>query len=221
VRRRLVQVLRRANETADDDRLYRQALALGLERSDAAVRRRLIQRLRAQIAAEGCNGAAPSPATAATEETPAEPGLRLTHVFVSRTRWGEGVEAEAARVLAILRSDTSAAPDGRGDPSPAGNDIRASGRADLARWFGPAFASQAMHLPERQWAGPLWSPYGAHLVWIHERRDPGGAARDGSARDGQSSATEARLRARCRDRAVRAALKAMRQEQHVIVEGST
>ena len=41
--------------------------------------------------------------------------------------------------------------------------------ADLARLFGPEFASALRNLPVGEWEGPLSSGYGAHLVRIEER----------------------------------------------------
>jgi parvulin-like peptidyl-prolyl isomerase len=38
------------------------------------------------------------------------------------------------------------------------------------RAFGSAFASALETVPPGRWTGPIASAYGAHLVWVHERR---------------------------------------------------
>jgi parvulin-like peptidyl-prolyl isomerase len=35
--------------------------------------------------------------------------------------------------------------------------------------FGPAFGAAVVRVPVGQWAGPVPSSYGLHLVWVHER----------------------------------------------------
>ena len=93
--------------------------------------------------------------------------LRLTHVFVSRSRHGTHTAAIAIQLLRELRRD--------GAPSRAVGDGFVHGAAidgtasDLDRTFGPGFAQALANQPLQQGLGPIASTYGLHLVWLGAR----------------------------------------------------
>jgi len=160
----------------DDEVLYREALALGLDRGDIIVRRSLLQKM--EFLLEGLHPV-PEPNDAELEaylrehaeryRTPAR--ISLTHVFVSRDRHG----AAAETIVADLREQlvAGADPAGLGDPFLRGRELRAQSEQDLSGIFGPAFARVASEQPVGTWAGPVTSSYGLHLVRVGQRTDAG------------------------------------------------
>ncbi len=169
----------------DTEVLTREALALGLDRGDAVVRRRLVQKM--EFVAESL---APTeePDDATLERFVADhperyaspPRVALTHVFVASERHGPEAAAIATQLGERLR--TGADPSGLGDPFARGREIGPATERELAGVFGPAFASRAMTLPVGHWSGPLRSSYGQHLVRVRSST-PGEPARLGEARE--------------------------------------
>jgi hypothetical protein len=166
----------------DAEALHAEALALGLDRSDEVIRRRLVEVMRLRI--EGAARAAePTEAEVAAaigrvRERWVEPGrVRITHVFLSRSRRGARVSADAREMLARLGNDAVAPEEAArfGDPSLIPTQLPALSRRGLARRFGGEFADAAdvvIGLPPAAWRGPVPSAYGLHLVWVHERIPP-------------------------------------------------
>lgn len=177
VRARLLTLGRYLGLHADgDDALEREARALGLQRSDEVVRRHLVEMMR--LAA-----AKPGPA-----DIPDEAELRqyyaqhqshfaqperigLTHVYLSRDRRGDQLEADAAQLLDRLRQGAIAPEDAAafGDPFVRGARVPLASATALDHAFGPGFAAALADLPAQTWSGPLRSAYGLHLVWIAAR----------------------------------------------------
>lgn len=146
-----------ANPAAlEEEALYREALALGLDQGDLIVRRRLVQKMR-QLLELDVIVAEPDEATlqAWVAADPARYGLAprvdLDHRFVA-----------AGRV----------ADDGGSDPHPAGARLQGADGRQLERLFGSALASRIQTLPEGDWHGPLDGPLGQHYVRITARISP-------------------------------------------------
>jgi hypothetical protein len=156
----------------DTEVMLREALALGLDRGDIIVRRRLVQKM------EFLNqGTAPAPAPNDADLTAfldrhAERYLlasrtTLAHVFVSSHLH----PGDAPAVAAELRERIAAGEDAAtlGDPFLRGREFRAATEGELAGVFGPAFAHEVQTLPIDEWRGPIASSFGLHLVRVRER----------------------------------------------------
>ncbi len=157
----------------DEVELYQQAKELGLDDDDVVIRRILAQKMRlvAELA-EGPVEPSPDEVEAYFAEhaddwiRPARVSIR--HVFLSRDRRGDALDADAEALLADL---ADAGPDDAshlGDPFPLGRQHRARSEVQLAKLFGPEFAARAMQLEVGRWVGPVPSAYGAHLVYVDE-----------------------------------------------------
>jgi hypothetical protein len=163
----------------DDAAVEREARALGLTRSDEVVQRHLAEMMRLAAAKPG-PGDLPSEAALRTYYEQhatrfAEPlRVRLTHVYLSRDRRGDALDADATALLTDLQQRATDPRDAGalGDPFVRSADVGPSSAADLDRVFGPGFAAALADLPEHTWSGPIASPYGLHLVWIEERLPP-------------------------------------------------
>ena len=179
VHERLVRLGGFVGEEGERDRagLEREARRLGLDRSDIVIRRHLVHMMRLAMEQprpeDLPDEAAERAYLAAHAGEFAQPAtVRLTHVFLSADRRGAAVASDADAVLAQLRRG-GASPDAAaalGDPFLAGADIGPASASDLARIFGPALARAVAEAPLATWVGPLRSPFGFHLVWVHERR---------------------------------------------------
>ena len=200
----------------DEEVLYREAIALGLDRGDVIVRRRLVQKMeliaRASVRDPSDEELAAHLAAHADRYRPAD-AISFRHVFVSRDRHGAGAAAKAEELLAALRS--GADPATLGDPFVAGASFARRTRTDLEAAFGPPFAEGALAAPAGAWSGPLASTYGLHLVHVSARH--GGGAPD-------LAAVRARVREDLlnerREAAVRAEVERLRGRYEVQIEGA-
>lgn len=154
--------------------LYAHALELGLDRNDAIIRGRLVQRLEMGWAREYGPVRASEPELRAYLEANRErferPGAaRVSHVFVD----GPGARARAAQIHSELRrSDAVAevAPTA-GDPFLAGHHLPMRSERRLEETLGAAAVELAFAAPAGQWVGPVESAWGTHLLWVHDRRE--------------------------------------------------
>lgn len=152
--------------------LYREALAMGLDRDDTIVRRRLRQKV--EFVTEDL-AAQTEPTDAQLQQyldkhpnafrRPAR--VTFEHIYFSRDRRGQRVESDAAAVLAQVQNTAIASRTEKlGDPTtlaPAYDRIAVD---ELDRLFGDGFAAQLLDLPQGRWAGPAESGYGLHLVRV-------------------------------------------------------
>lgn len=154
-----------------DEILYREGLALGLDRNDAVIKRRVRQKY--ELIAEEENGAAPTEAdleaylAANGAKFRAPPFVSVTQVLVPTDGTQEEVEARASALKAALAGGADPAQAGKATLLPTRvRDLR----LDLvARDFGGPFAEALARLPVGSWQGPVVSGYGLHLVRIDSR----------------------------------------------------
>lgn len=156
--------------------LYREALALGLEKDDTIVRRRLAQKMEFLITdmtvpAEVDNEklVAFYEKNSARYARPAK--LSFRHVYFDPDRRGGRLPEEAASVLKALRAanDGAAAPEGHGDRFMLPLQYNQKSTDEIARLFGRKFADRLAGLGTGAWHGPVESGYGVHLVYIQRR----------------------------------------------------
>jgi hypothetical protein len=158
--------------------LYREALALGLDRDDTIIRRRLRQKMeflfqdlavRTQPTDEELR--------AFLEENPdtfrIAPRLSFQHVYLNPERRGAAVRQDAERLLAELRSGNGALDVSTlGDPLPLPREFDQSPEAGVAGLFGREFTARLLSLEPGGWRGPVESSYGLHLVHLREKTQP-------------------------------------------------
>jgi hypothetical protein len=157
----------------DEEILYREALALGLERDDTIVRRRLRQKMEFLFDAEA---PAAEPSDAELEqhrlahrerfEEPAQVSFR--HVYLSTDRRGEAARVDAEQLLAKLRRSDEAW-EAAGDPLPLAPAFEAVAPAEIEALFGGELAAALGELPLGRWEGPVASGYGLHLLRLDAR----------------------------------------------------
>ena len=158
----------------------REAMAMGLDRDDIVIQRRLRQKLEFVQADD-----AQAPPTEAelrawlaqhAETFRREPQLSFRQVFLRPDPHRDNLKADADRLLARLRT---AGPDAvikdLGDASMLPNDQPLAALREAERSFGAGFADELMKLEPGKWSGPVESSYGLHLVFVRERIDAAAA----------------------------------------------
>jgi PPIC-type PPIASE domain len=156
--------------------LYREALALGLERDDIVIRRRLRQKMEF-ISEDVARPAEPTAAElraflAEHADRFREPSrISFAQVYLSPDRRGQDAWSDAERLLVALDTGRSD-PAHSGDPFLLEQDYRGLAAQDVERLFGGAFAAGIAELPVDRWSGPVESGYGLHLVLVRERTLP-------------------------------------------------
>jgi hypothetical protein len=159
--------------------LYREGLALGLDRDDPVIRNRV--RLKLEFIGEEAEAAEPDDAQlqawldARAAEYAREPGFTFAQVFFDPARRAGSLEADLAQALAALRSDDAAA-EGLGDATLLPPEQSDTTPAEIASVFGADFAAALAELAPGNWQGPLRSPFGVHLVRVSQRREGGAPA---------------------------------------------
>ena len=153
--------------------LYREALAMGLDKDDTIVRRRMAQKM--QFLAEDV-AAAREPTTvelrawyeknSAAFAQPSRVSFR--HLYFSPDRRGARARDDAVKALARLAGqpqDTKLAPS-LADPFMFQDYYRDRAPEQLGKEFGPQFAQAVAGLRPGSWQGPIESGYGWHLVLV-------------------------------------------------------
>jgi hypothetical protein len=155
----------------------REAIAMGLDRDDTIIRRRLQQKLEF-----------------VTDDTaaPAEPGdaelaqhlkahgdlfrinrrLTFKQVYLDPSKHAEHLAQDMDQLLVQLRErggevDLSSL----GDPFLLEHRFEAAPTAEVAEEFGEKFVAKLGDIPAGQWCGPVESGFGLHLVFVEERTE--------------------------------------------------
>jgi len=155
--------------------LYREALAVGLDRNDVVVRRRMVQKMELlsqdlALMADPTDDELQTFFQENSEDYRVPPRVSFRHVYFNADRRGAAVEEDARRVLAEMQAKTPpprGAPE-RGDRFMLGHDYPQKTPAEVRQLFGSQFADALFDLGPG-WHGPIVSGYGIHLVNVGER----------------------------------------------------
>jgi parvulin-like peptidyl-prolyl isomerase len=154
--------------------MYREALAMGLDRDDEIIRRRLRQKMEfftkglAQIK-EPTDEELTEFLQTNAERYAAEPTYSFVQIYLDARKRKETLEDDLKQLqLALEQQGSNASFESMGDPSLLVKEMSHSSLADIARKFGPAFARGLPPLEEEVWSGPLSSVHGIHMVFITE-----------------------------------------------------
>jgi len=153
--------------------LYREALAMGLDKGDTIVKRRMAQKM--QFLAEDV-AAAHEPTTAElkawyeknTDKFALPSRISFRHLYFSPDNRGKRAHDDAADALAKIAGQPE---DSKLAASLADQFMFQDYYGDrtteqLAKEFGPQFAVAVSRLTSGSWQGPIESGYGWHLVFV-------------------------------------------------------
>ncbi len=151
--------------------LYREALAMGLDRNDQIIRRRLRQKiefLTADVveAFEPTDDELQAYLDADPDRYRRDTVISFTQVYLRAEPDTTHAEARAHTLLDDLRAQPDTDPQTLGDaflhPAVFGN----ISQQQLAGVFGADFVAQIVELPVGKWGGPITSAFGLHLARV-------------------------------------------------------
>lgn len=154
--------------------LFREALAMGLDKDDTIVKRRMVQKM--EFLAEDLS-ALREPGQQELKEWFAQNAERFAsparvsfrHLYFSLDKRGEHTRAAAESALQKLAgkpSDAAEASD-LADLFMLQDEYGDRSMDDVARTFGPGFARSVFAGKPGAWQGPVESGYGWHLVFVN------------------------------------------------------
>ena len=151
---------------------YREALAMGLDQDDPMVRRRMRMKLEFILEDLSAQDYGDDVLNVYLQQHAdrfhSETQLSLRQVYLNPDQ-REDLAADTEKLLASLNQGAN--PDTLGDPTLAPRTYQLARPSEIARDFGDEFAREAAALTPGDWIGPLYSPFGAHLVMIDRRID--------------------------------------------------
>jgi len=153
--------------------LYREGLAMGLDKDDTIVKRRMAQKM--QFIAEDV-AAARTPTSAElrawfeknADKFQEPPRVSFRHLYFAPDKRGTRAKEDAVDVLARLAGqpeETKLAAT-LADPFMFQEYYRDRAPDYLGKEFGPKFALAVAKLPTGSWQGPIESGFGWHLVYV-------------------------------------------------------
>jgi hypothetical protein len=154
--------------------LYRAALAVGLDRDDVVVRRRMVQKMELltqdlALLADPTDDELRTFFEERREDYNVPPRISFSHVYFNADRRGAAAEDDARRLLAEIRErGTTRDAAELGDRFMLQHDYALQTPLDVQRLFGEGFADALFEM-EPGWHGPVVSGYGIHLVNIGQR----------------------------------------------------
>lgn len=158
-----------------DEILFRQGLALGLDKGDEIVRRRVVQKMQFLLQdlhppAEPTDAQLTAFFNAHRSRYVQPAHVTFSHIYFSADKDGaNAARKRATEVLAKLPAGTTRAPD-LGDPFPDLYDFSNYDTEQVLRLFGHTpFADAVFKAPVGKWSGPFRSAYGWHLIYVDAR----------------------------------------------------
>ncbi len=156
---------------------YREAIALGLDKDDTIIRRRLRQKLEF-VSEDISNVTEPSEADLTVYMQAHPDSFRIPQMFTFRQvyfnpeKHGKTLDRDLAQVLQQLNeADDKADVTGFGDEILLEQQTTAAPAGEIAKQFGEKFVAQLSTLEPGKWHGPVESGYGQHLVFVAERTE--------------------------------------------------
>jgi hypothetical protein len=199
--------------------LYREAMAMGLDKDDTIVRRRLRQKFEFLMEdIEAVSVPTDRDLQDWIDKHPGkfstEPKFSFLQVYLSVSRRGEDASVEATNLLARLNNtDEKVNASDLGDATLLPFEFPLSSTDVIAQVFGSQFAQQLQGLEPGRWSGPLRSSYGLNLVYVRERTD----AKLRSLGEVRDEARREWIRARQKELAETVYLK-LRKKYSIVVE---
>jgi parvulin-like peptidyl-prolyl cis-trans isomerase-like protein len=155
----------------------REAVAVGLDKDDTIIRRRLRQKL--EFVSEDVTALAEptdEQLRAYLKEHPeafrGDRWFTFRQVYLDPQRRGANLGRDAAQLLAQLRrAGSNADIAALGDSLMLENEFKALPASEAVKQFGEKFVANLGEIRAGQWQGPIESGFGVHLVFMSERTD--------------------------------------------------
>ncbi len=149
---------------------YREALAMGLDQNDPLVRRRMRMKLEFILEDLSSQEVTDEVLTTFLQQHPnkfrSEAQVSFQQVYLNPDK-REDLATDAKKLLASLNG--GAESESVGDPTLVPYEFSLATQSEIARSFGERFAQDVVKLIPGDWTGPVYSPYGGHLLKVSER----------------------------------------------------
>lgn len=161
-------------ERVREEVYYREALALGLDKDDTIIRRRLQQKM--EFVSDDVAAQAQPTDDELSAYLQAHPDsfrvaqqFTFRQVFLNPEKRGKNLARDTAQLLAQLNQAGSKTDiPAQGDAIMLDHQYDALPVGEVANLFGDKFAKTLGGLSLGQWQGPVESAYGVHLVFVSE-----------------------------------------------------
>ena len=151
---------------------YREAMAMGLDQNDPMVRRRMRMKLEFMLEDLSGQDAGDEVLSGFLKRNPDrfrdDAQVSFRQVYLDPDRRPD-LENDASQLLYSLNDGSD--PEALGDQTLTPRSYQLTPQNEVARDFGDEFAREIVSLPAGEWTGPVYSPFGAHLVKIEGRID--------------------------------------------------
>jgi PPIC-type PPIASE domain len=155
----------------------REAMALGLDKDDTVIRRRLRQKIEfvtddVTALAEPTDDQLGAYLKAHADAFRVQRQFTFSQVYLNPERHGENLARDIAQLIAQLQQAGDKADLSElGDSFLLGSTFKSLPASEAVKQFGEKFATKLGELSPRQWQGPVESGYGVHLVFVSERTE--------------------------------------------------
>lgn len=163
-------------ESVRDEVAYREALAMGLDRDDPYVRRRM--RMKTELLMEDIISMTPPTDEELNtflvenrDQFKRQPEIAFSQIFFNAEKHGDSLESEINTIKQQLQSSQTDLSQDLGDVIMLPQNYPLAALNIIKRQFGEAFAEQIVTLEPEIWSGPVVSTYGLHLVLVRDRVD--------------------------------------------------
>jgi hypothetical protein len=155
----------------------REAMALGLDKDDTVIRRRLRQKMEfvtddVAALAEPSDDQLSVFLKAHADTFRVQRQFTFSQVYLNPERHGENLARDTAKLLTQLQQAGDKAEISElGDSFLLEHKFESLPASEAVKQFGEKFAAKLGELSPNQWQGPIDSGYGVHFVWISERTE--------------------------------------------------
>ena len=156
---------------------YREAMAIGLDKDDTIIRRRLRQKMEfltddVASLAEPTEDDLSAYLNVHADTFRVQQQFTFRHVYLNPERRGESLARDTERLLAQLQqAGDKAEVSELGDSFLLEHRFEAAPVTEIAKQFGEKFATELGKLAPGGWHGPVESGYGVHFVFVSGRTE--------------------------------------------------
>jgi hypothetical protein len=164
------------DEEVKEEIYVREALALGLDKDDTLIRRRLRQKMEL-LSDAGADARSPTDAELEAylkshpETFAVDPAISFQQIFLNPQRQGPAIEQTADSILKSLTANPEIEATTLGDPSLLPAEMPLTSLKSIGHMFGSEFADAIGEAKAGVWIGPIASGFGLHIVRVSERQE--------------------------------------------------
>ena len=156
------------NDFVMDEIFYKEAVAMGLDKTDLTVKRRLRQIMEMMMDDYARIYPSEDQLRSYLSENP-EKFQRDSRFSFIQLHYPTEEKEQATKFLSSLKTNSTTPEEYTGGLRMIPDWIENETRSNIEKTFGPYFAGKLLEMGTGNWEGPLASPYGWHLVQIREK----------------------------------------------------